>query len=105
MRYYIADCHFYHKALLDHMDCRGFDSVESMNEYMIEQWNKKVRKNDEVVILGDLSWGNLAQTQQILDQLRALAVQNQGGLSHAAAVVLGVAVLETPARAGAHVVV
>ena len=70
MRYYIADCHFYHKALLDHMDCRGFDSVESMNEYMIEQWNKKVRKNDEVVILGDLSWGNLAQTQQILDQLQ-----------------------------------
>lgn len=70
MRYYIADCHFYHRALLDHMDKRGFASVEDMNEYMIEQWNKKVRKNDEVVILGDLSWGNLEQTQAILDRLQ-----------------------------------
>lgn len=40
------------------MDHRGFGTVEQMNEYMIEKWNKKVRKNDEVVILGDLSWGN-----------------------------------------------
>lgn len=70
MRYYIADNHFYHRSLLEHMDRRGFSSVEEMNEHMIVQWNKKVRKNDEVVILGDLSWGNAQQTQEILDQLQ-----------------------------------
>ena len=70
MRYYIADNHFYHRALLDKMDCRSFDDVEEMNEYMISQWNKKVRKNDEVIILGDLSWGNCQQTQEILDRLK-----------------------------------
>ena len=42
MRYYIADCHFYHKNLLTEMDNRGFESVEQMNEVMIEKWNKKV---------------------------------------------------------------
>ncbi|MDO4467332.1 MAG: metallophosphoesterase family protein [Bacillota bacterium] len=70
MRYYIADLHFWHRALNEHMDCRGFSSVEEMNAYMIEQWNKKVRKNDEVVILGDFSWGTAQQTQEVLDQLQ-----------------------------------
>ena len=70
MRYYIADCHFFHKALLNHMDNRGFESVEEMNEYMIERWTSKVRKNDEVVILGDFSWGSSQETQELLDRLK-----------------------------------
>ena len=70
MRYYISDLHFYHHNLLDKMDNRGFSSVEEMNEYIIEQWNKKVRKNDEVVILGDLSYGNGIQTNEILNRLK-----------------------------------
>lgn len=52
------------------MDCRGFASVEEMNEYMISKWNKKVRPNDEVVILGDLSWGNAEETNALLKRLR-----------------------------------
>ncbi len=52
MRYYIADCHFFHEALNREMDHRGFASVEEMNEYMIKRWNEKVRNRDEVVIFG-----------------------------------------------------
>ena len=70
MRYYIADCHFFHKSLLDKMDCRGFNDVEDMNEYMIQQWNSRVNKNDEVIILGDLSWGTYQQTLEIIQQLK-----------------------------------
>ncbi len=56
MRYFISDLHFHHEALNSRMDHRGFNSVEAMNEYMIEKWNLKVRnKKDEVVILGDFS--------------------------------------------------
>lgn len=69
MRYYIADTHFFHKALNTKMDCRGFADVEEMNEYMIQQWNSKVRKNDEVVILGDFSWGNAQETMSVLERL------------------------------------
>lgn len=50
MRYYIADTHFFHRSLNEKMDQRGFEDIEHMNEYMIDQWNSKVRKNDEVVV-------------------------------------------------------
>jgi calcineurin-like phosphoesterase family protein len=70
MRYYIADCHFFHDALLDKMDQRGFHDVEEMNRYMIRQWNSRVGKRDEVIILGDLSMGNAAKTNEIIAQLR-----------------------------------
>lgn len=35
MRYYIADLHFCHENLNTRMDCRGFESGEAMNEYMM----------------------------------------------------------------------
>ena len=70
MRYYIADLHFYHEALIDKMDKRGFADVEDMNEYMIRRWNDRVRKNDEVVIIGDFSFGGAVETNAILDRLK-----------------------------------
>ena len=69
MRYYIADCHFFHAALNTKMDKRGFSSVEEMNEYMLKKWNDKVRKNDTVVVLGDLSFGKPEETNELLDRL------------------------------------
>ena len=78
MRYYIADLHFYHAALNERMDRRGFANVEEMNEYMINKWNQKVRKNDEVVIIGDLSWGNAEETSQLTRQLNGTLYLIQG---------------------------
>ncbi len=69
MRYYIADLHFFHRALNTRMDCRGFADGEEMNAYMIGQWNKRVHKNDEVVILGDFSLGKGEETNAIVSQL------------------------------------
>lgn len=51
------------------MDMRGFADAEQMNAYMIGQWNSKIRKNDEVVILGDFSFGKGEETNRILEQL------------------------------------
>ena len=70
MRYYIADCH--------QMDCRGFADAEEMNAYMIEQWNKKVRWNDEVVILGDFSLGKAEETNKVLEQLKGILCLVEG---------------------------
>lgn len=70
MRYYIADLHFYHDALNQRMDCRGFRDAQDMNEYMIAQWNSRVRKNDEVVVLGDLSMEKWDKTKLIVEQLK-----------------------------------
>lgn len=78
MRYYIADLHFFHEALNSKMDCRGFESAEQMNEYIIEKWNRKVRQSDEVVILGDLSWGNAQQTSELLKRIQGKLYLIQG---------------------------
>lgn len=69
MRYYISDLHFFHENMNTRMDCRGFANVEEMHQYIIERWNQKVRKNDEVMILGDLSYGKAEETNQLLEQL------------------------------------
>ncbi len=69
MKYYISDLHFFHEDMNKNMDRRGFDSVEAMNAHMIGQWNKKVKKNDETVILGDFSFGKPAETEEVLKAL------------------------------------
>lgn len=64
--WFTSDTHFNHKWLVAH---RGFDSVEAMNELLIERWNDRVRKGDRVYHLGDVSLGNIPDTRQILDRL------------------------------------
>lgn len=78
MRYYIADCHFFHQNLLTQMDHRPFASVEEMNEAMLERWNKKVRWNDDVIILGDLSLGGPEETNELVRQLNGHLYLIQG---------------------------
>lgn len=82
MRYYIADLHFFHANLNHRMDMRGFASGEEMNAYMIEQWNRKVRKQDEVVILGDFSFGKGEETADILRSLHGRKYLIQGNHDH-----------------------
>jgi len=69
MRLYISDLHFHHEALLNHLDHRPFSSVEEMNEHMIEKWNSRVRKSDEVFVLGDISQGNVENSIKVLNRL------------------------------------
>ena len=79
MRYYISDCHFGHGNLNDRMDKRGFSSTEEMNEYMISQWNKKIKNpNHEIVILGDFSLARAKETMEILKRLRGKKILIQG---------------------------
>jgi calcineurin-like phosphoesterase family protein len=66
---YISDMHFYHNSLNKQMDCRGFKDHEAMNAYMIQKWNEKVTKKDEVYILGDLSIAKGIATNAIVKQL------------------------------------
>ena len=55
MKYYISDFHFGHARINDRIDHRGFKTVEDMDAYIISQWNSRVKDEDEVFILGDLS--------------------------------------------------
>lgn len=60
----------------DRMDHRGFQNVEEMNEYMISRWNSKV-KNDDFVIIGNLSGENAEETNVLLRRLNGRLYFNE----------------------------
>ncbi len=53
MIYYIADTHFGHHAIIK-LCGRPFSDIDEMNQTMIENWNRKVKSNDTVFIIGDM---------------------------------------------------
>lgn len=52
----ISDNHFDHANIIRFCK-RPFKSTEEMNRYMLEKWNKIIRKRDKVIFLGDLAYG------------------------------------------------
>ena len=71
MTYFISDLHFGHKNCLAY-DNRNFKSIEEHDEYLIKQWNDKVGMDDEVWILGDVSWHNVTKTIEIFKRLNGI---------------------------------
>lgn len=63
-----SDNHFYHKNIIKYEN-RPFESVEEMNAIMIENWNKKIEKNDEVYILGDFAFTDGKRATELLKTL------------------------------------
>ena len=45
-------------------------ALAKYDEWLIEQWNAKVRRQDTIYILGDFCLGNKERTQHILSRLR-----------------------------------
>lgn len=59
-----SDTHFNHKNILNFTDDEGkkvrpFDSVEEMNEVLIERWNEVVKPGDKIYHLGDVFFGHI----------------------------------------------
>lgn len=58
-RFYISDTHFSHRNIIKFLDENGnrirpFDSLEEMDNLIIENWNSTISPNDTVVHLGDV---------------------------------------------------
>lgn len=68
MKYYISDLHFGHKNIITY-DNRPFFTVKEMDSELIENWNSVVTNEDEVYILGDISWLDKEITINIINQL------------------------------------
>lgn len=71
MIYFTSDLHFGHKNILKYCpNFRNFQSVDEMDEYLINLWNKTVTPDDEIYNLGDFSFYNsVEKTEQILTRL------------------------------------
>ena len=63
-----SDTHFCHDKPFIYK-VRGYDSVEEMNEAIIEHWNKKVKPDDIVYHLGDVMLNDTAKGIQCLRRL------------------------------------
>jgi len=53
--YFTSDAHFFHSNIIKY-DNRPFKDVYEMNDTIVENWNDKVKKDDVVFYLGDLSF-------------------------------------------------
>ena len=52
--WFISDLHLAHKNIIKYCS-RPFDNVNQMNEILIQNWNKKIRVEDRVFVLGDFA--------------------------------------------------
>jgi len=75
--FFIADTHFHHEAILRY-EQRPFDSVELMDETLIENWNKRVKPSDTVFHLGDVSSGDESFDKIILGRLHGYKILVMG---------------------------
>lgn len=72
MIYVTSDLHFGHKNAIK-LCMRPFNTVEEMNQTIIDNWNKTVSDKDEVYILRDIALShNADKVQQYLLQLKGI---------------------------------
>lgn len=65
---FTADMHFGHTNIIKHCN-RPFKSVDEMDSTMIKRWNKKVKPEDTVYILGDVAFCNVHTVISIFNKL------------------------------------
>lgn len=71
--YFTSDLHFGHENIIKYCN-RPFNSVEEMNEGLIELWNSVVDPNDTVWILGDLVMGRVNESLKHVERLNGFKV-------------------------------
>ena len=69
MNYFISDLHFGHKNCLA-FDNRPFINIEERDKTIVDNWNSVVGIDDDVYVLGDISWHNATKTIEIFKQLK-----------------------------------
>ena len=69
--FYTSDLHFGNANIIAY-EHRPWKTVEEMNKGLIENWNKKVDRYDEVYVLGDFCLKGVQETVSILRQLNGL---------------------------------
>ena len=68
MIYFTGDQHFGHANIIKHCN-RPFSSVDEMDKQLLEQWNRRVKKQDTVYILGDLFFRNAVSSTEYLQKM------------------------------------
>jgi calcineurin-like phosphoesterase family protein len=68
--FFISDTHFGHANLMKHYPDRNrFGTVEELDEWMIQEWNKKIGKKDKVYHIGDFGSFNVEHSTRVVRRL------------------------------------
>lgn len=70
--WFTSDTHFGHANILKFQPNRNFATIKDMDNYLINEWNQKVKPNDIVIHIGDVSWYKPSETGEILQRLPGL---------------------------------
>lgn len=76
--FFTSDLHFGHYNVIFKYDKRPFATIEEHDKGIIENWNKRVSKEDTVYILGDISWHKDEETANLLRQLNGNKILIKG---------------------------
>lgn len=77
MIYFTSDLHFGHRNVMAY-DRRPFATVEEMDAELIRRWNAKVKPQDTVYILGDISWYSASKSAEIMRSLNGRKILIKG---------------------------
>lgn len=69
MIWFTSDPHYFHKNVI-RLCSRPFAHLHEMHEHMIQEWNKRVKPNEKIYVLGDFAFSGWTLTKKILDQLQ-----------------------------------
>lgn len=78
MIWFTSDFHLGHKSAIRMCD-RPFETVEEMNEALIGNFNRSVKKNDTVYILGDIAHRiSVVEVNQLISRLNGKKILCKG---------------------------
>jgi calcineurin-like phosphoesterase family protein len=75
--WFTSDLHFWHKNICKYCN-RPYESVEEMNEAIIQNWNAVVQDDDVVFVLGDLGFCGIEKLRLLISQLKGNLFLIQG---------------------------
>lgn len=97
-----SDHHFDHKNIIKYCN-RPFDSVEEMNEFMINRWNSRVGKQDIVIHLGDFGFGNRRAVKELRNRLNGMILLIRGNHDYRIKEEWGFFIREEPVQVGKYI--
>lgn len=67
--WFTSDLHFFHRNIIKCCN-RPYNTIEEMNEALINNWNSVVKDDDIIFNLGDFAFASKSKWKEIIEQLK-----------------------------------
>ena len=78
--WFTSDLHIGHKNIVKPSfgSRRPYETIEDFHEALIENWNKKVKPEDTIYVLGDITFCGYEKTKSVFDRLNGKKILIRG---------------------------